>query len=113
MENIDKVLEGGVDEKVSDFNNRNQVLMEYKIIDAEFNLTFRGKVHEKAQNIILAEFFFSGLINTLTDCEILAILSIFCIKERAGANQENCAKQYSENFTKAYNFVITETEKLL
>lgn len=48
LEDIDKVLEGGVDEKVNDFNNRNAVLMEYKIIDADFNLTFRGKVHEKA-----------------------------------------------------------------
>lgn len=26
---------------------------------------------------------------------------------------ENCAKQYSDNFTKAYNFIMAETEKLL
>jgi hypothetical protein len=79
MEGIDKILEGGVDEKVNDFNNRNAILMEYKVIDAELNLTFRGKVHEIAQDIILAEFFFTGMIGQLTDCELLAILSFFCI----------------------------------
>jgi hypothetical protein len=79
MEGIDKILEGGVDEKVNDFNNRNAILMEYKVIDAELNLTFRGKVHEIAQDIILAEFFFTGMIGQLTDCELFAILSFFCI----------------------------------
>ncbi len=113
LEDINKVLEGGVDEKVNDFNNRNAVLMEYKVIDAELNLTFRGKVHEKAQDIILAEFFFSGLINQLTDCELLALLSMFCIRDHAGGKVENCAKQYSDNFTNAYNYIMSETEKLI
>lgn len=62
MEKINKVLSGGVDEKEQDFNTRNSVLMEYKIIDAELNLLFKGKVAAKAANLILTEFFFSGLI---------------------------------------------------
>ncbi len=33
MEKINKILSGGVDEKEQDFNTRNSVLMEYKIID--------------------------------------------------------------------------------
>ena len=48
MDKINKVLSGGVDEKVHDFNTRNSVLMEYKIIDSDLNLLFKGKVAAKA-----------------------------------------------------------------
>ena len=53
MEGILKVLSGGVDEKENDFNVRNSVLMEYKIIDSDLNLLYKGKVAAKADNIIL------------------------------------------------------------
>ena len=101
MEKINKVLSGGVGEKELDFNTRNAVLMEYKIIDSDLNLLFKGKVAAKATNLILTEFFFSGLISQLTDCELLALLSLFNVNERAGGNVEECAKQYSEAFTAA------------
>ena len=113
MDGILKVLSGGVDEKENDFNIRNSVLMEYKIIDSDLNLLYKGKVAAKADNIILCEFFFSGYISVLTDCELLALLSVFCLNEKAGGNVEDCSKQYSENFTKASNFIYDETEKLL
>ena len=48
MDKINKVLSGGVDEKEQDFNTRNSVLMEYKIIDSDLNLLFKGKVAAKA-----------------------------------------------------------------
>jgi hypothetical protein len=38
MDKINKILSGGVGEKELDFNTRNSVLMEYKIIDADLNL---------------------------------------------------------------------------
>jgi hypothetical protein len=41
------------------------------------------------------------LISQLTDCELLALLSLFNVNERAGGNVEECAKQYSEAFTAA------------
>jgi hypothetical protein len=63
MEKINKVLSGGVGEKEQDFNTRNAVLMEYKIIDADLNLLFKGKVASKATSLILTEFFFSGMIS--------------------------------------------------
>jgi hypothetical protein len=63
MEKINKVLTGGVGEKEQDFNTRNNVLIEYKIIDTELNLLFKGKVASKATNLILTEFFFSGMIS--------------------------------------------------
>lgn len=106
MDQIQSVLAGGVDEKENDFNMRNSVLMEYKIIDADLNLLFKGKVAVKADNIILTEFFFSGLISTVTDCELLALLSIFCLNERAPSGTEDCSKQYSDNFTKASEFIF-------
>lgn len=49
----------------------------------------------------------------MNDCELLAILSIFCNKIKPGGNTEDCVKQYSESFTKASNFIYTESEKLL
>ncbi len=84
------MLSSGVDVKENDFNIRNSVLIQYKIIDSDLNLLFKGKVAEKADNLILCEFFFSGLITALTDCELLAILSIFCLHEKAGGTVQDC-----------------------
>jgi superfamily II RNA helicase len=44
------------------------------------NLLFKGKVAINVSSvdpILLTEFFFSGLINELSDPEVLAIISIF------------------------------------
>lgn len=89
------------------------MLMEYKIIDQDLNMLFKGKVADKAGGILLTEFFFSGIISELTDCELLALLSIFEVRERAGGNVEDCVKQYSDAFRKGLNFIIHETEKLI
>jgi len=37
-------LQGNVDEKEADFNNRNGILTQYKIIDEDLNILFKGKV---------------------------------------------------------------------
>lgn len=80
MEKIKKDSSEGVDEKENDFNIQNSILLHYKIIDQDLNLTFKGKVAIKADadDLILNEFFFSSLISQLTDCELLALLSVFC-----------------------------------
>lgn len=44
---------------------------------------------------------------------MLAILSIFCNNIKPGGNTDDCHKQYSESFTRASNFIYSETEKLL
>ena len=114
MDKINKVLDGGVTDKEHEYNTRNSVLIEYKIIDADLNLLFKGKVATKANNdLILTEFFFSGLINDLTDCELLALLSVFNTREKAGKGAQDCAKKYSDGFAKAIDFVYSETEKLM
>ena len=107
MDEIDKVLVGNVDEKEADFNNRNAILTQYKIIDEDLNILFKGKVAMQAcqDKVLLTEFFFSGLIGELTDPELLAILSIFVTTEKASGNVADCGKQYSEKFTEAYEFV--------
>lgn len=112
MDEIMKVLAGGVDEKENDFNVRNSLLMEYKMIDADLNLLFKGKVAASCNDIILTEFFFSGLISQITNTELLALLSVFCTNEKGGSAKD-CIKQYSESFTKALDFVYDETEKLI
>jgi len=111
-----KVISGGSNEKELEFDKRNEILRMYKIIDSDLNLLFKGKVASKvtgACNILMTEFFFSGLINTLTDPELFAVLSIFSSENRAPKNVAECAKDYSEHFTKATNFIHKECEKLL
>lgn len=83
------------------------------MVDADLNLLFKGKVCALCNDIILTEFFFSGLIAQLTDCELLAVLSLFCTNEKAPRDTPDCCKQYSESFDKAINFCYNETEKLL
>ena len=95
MEEIDKVLAGNVDEKEKDFENRNIILSHYRIIDSDYNLLFRGKVAAQVtavDKILLTEFFFSGLINELSDQELLALCSIFVTRERASNNIPDCGK---------------------
>lgn len=48
MQELDKVLQGNVDEKEADFNNRNAILTQYKIIDDDLNILFKGKVAMQA-----------------------------------------------------------------
>ena len=116
MAEIHKVLSGGLDEKESDFNNRNSILQHYKIIDQDLNLLFKGKVAVSvgsADNILLTEFFFSGLISELSDVELLAILSAFNCQQRAPGNVPECAKMYSEKFKTALEYVVSQTERLI
>lgn len=83
---IEKVLSGGVGEKERDFDRSNAILTRYKIIDADLNLLFKGKVatHTSSTDVILmTEFFFSGLIQDLTDSELLAIFSLFDTHNKA------------------------------
>lgn len=82
------------------------------MIDSDLNLLFKGKVAASCNDIILCEFFFSGLISQVTDCELLSLLSVFCTNEKGG-QAKDCSKQYSESFTKAIDFVYDETEKLI
>jgi antiviral helicase SKI2 len=116
LDDINKVLSGGLDEKETEFNSRSAVLTNYKIVDNDLNLLFKGKVAIKvssADNILLTEFFFSGLISELTDQEVLAIISLFNNQQKAPGNQPECIKMYSESYKKAYAFIISETEKLI
>ena len=66
---IDKVLAGNVDEKEAEYNSRCAILTHYKIIDEDQNILFKGKVATQAcqDKILMTEFFFSGLINDLSD----------------------------------------------
>ena len=63
--------------------------------------------------MLLTEFFFSGLINDLSDQELLGILSIFVTTEKAGGSVADCGKQYSEKFTEAFEFVERQANALI
>ena len=115
IDEFDKILQGNVDEKEADFNNRNSILTHYKIVDEELNILFKGKVAMQAcqDKVLMTEFFFSGLIVDLTDQELLAILSMFVTTEKASGSVPDCGKQYSEKFTEAYNFVEQQANALI
>ena len=63
--------------------------------------------------VLLTEFFFSGLINHLSDLELLAILSIFVTTEKASGSVAYCAKHYSEKFTEAFEFIEKQANALI
>ena len=63
--------------------------------------------------VLLTEFFFSGLINDLSDQELLAIISVFVTTEKAGGNVPDCGKQYSEKFTEAFEFIEGQANALI
>lgn len=109
------MLQGNVDEKEADFNNRNSILIQYKIIDEDLNILFKGKVAMQAcqDKVLMTEFFFSGLINDLTDQELLAVLSVFITTERASGSVADCGRQYSEKFTAAYDFIEKQANQLI
>ena len=115
MEEIHKVLEGNVDEKEQDFNNRNTILQHYKFIDEDLNVLFKGKVAMKAvaDKIIMTEFFFSGMLNELSDQELFAIFSIFATQEKASGQVADCGKMYSEKFSDAVKLVRESAETLI
>ena len=95
MEEVEKILTGNVDEKEKDFENRNIILSHYKIIDTDYNLLFKGKVATQVtavDKILFTEFFFSGLINELSDQELLALCSVFITRERASGSIPECGK---------------------
>ena len=73
-------------------------------------MLFKGKVADKAGGILLTEFFFCNIISELTDYELLELLSIFELRERAGGNVKDCVKQYSDAFINGLNLIIHETK---
>jgi superfamily II RNA helicase len=108
LDEIQKIIQGGTNEKEIEFNKRNEILTIYKIVDKDLNLLFKGKVAAKvtgADNILLTEFFFSGMINELSDVELLSVLSIFSCENRAKGDVPECSKVYSEKFTSTLNFI--------
>jgi superfamily II RNA helicase len=116
LDEIQKIIQGGTNEKEIEFNKRNEILTIYKIVDKDLNLLFKGKVAAKvtgADNILLTEFFFSGMINELSDVELLSVLSIFSCENRAKGDVPECSKVYSEKFTSTLNFIQKECDKLL
>jgi len=64
-------------------------------------------------SILLTELFFSGLLNELTDPECLALFSVLVQQVRAGNGCKESEADISENFTRAFNFLELETEKLI
>jgi len=63
--------------------------------------------------VLLTEFFFSGLINDLSDQELLAIISVFVTTEKAGGSVADCSKHYSEKFTEAFEFMEAQANALI
>jgi superfamily II RNA helicase len=68
---------------------------------------FKGKVAMKAvaDRIVMTEFFFSGMLNELSDPELFSIFSIFATQEKASGNVPDCGKMYSDKFSDAITFI--------
>lgn len=66
-------------EKLEDFKVKTQVLINYKYLDYDMNLLFKGRVATEINNVdkfLMTELLFSGLLKNLTNEELLALFSV-------------------------------------
>jgi len=73
-------------QKESDFMAKNKVLQEYKMIDEQNNVLYKGKVAKavsSVDSILLTQLIFSGHLKLLDDEEMLALLSCMIYNIRA------------------------------
>ena len=76
------------------------VLVDYKLIDRNHNLLFKGEVAREINNVekvLMTELLFSGHLKKLTNEEILALFSILSSQIKASKAAE-VDREISDNF---------------
>ena len=74
-----KLMSSSGREKMDDYIAKVKVFMSYGYFDKEMNIQSKGKVSNEIQStdkILTTELLFSGLLNKLTNEEIIALFSI-------------------------------------
>ena len=103
-------------EKEAEFQAKNKVLQEYKMIDEDQNILFKGKVAREATSadaILLTQLVFSGHLKSLSDEEMLALLSCVLANVRPAKAHGMLETEISDSFWNACLFLEEETKKLI
>jgi superfamily II RNA helicase len=99
------LLSSESNEKEKEFDAKNKVLEEYKMIDEEQNMLFKGKVariaSSQADCILLTQLIFSGRLKDMNDEEILALLSVLMVDLKASKGHEMLGSKISDGFWNA------------
>lgn len=81
------------------------MLEEYKMIDEEQNMLFKGKVariaSSQANCILLTQLIFSGRLKDMNDEEILALLSVLMVDQKASKGHKMLTSKISDRFWSA------------
>jgi superfamily II RNA helicase len=112
----EKLLEDQSNEKEAEFEAKNKVLQEYKMIDEDQNILFKGKVAKEvtsADAVLLTQLVFSGHIKNLTDEELLALLSCVLANVRPAKSHAMLEAEISESFWSACLHLEQETGNLI
>lgn len=92
------------------------VLKEFKMIDEEENMLFKGKVAKEvgsADSIIMTQLLFSGHLKKLNNEEMLALFSVLVTETRAGKQCKMLESKISDNFWDACMAIEKETTNLI
>ena len=111
-----QILSSESNSKQIEFEAKNKVLMEYKMIDEEENMLFKGKVAKEVGSgdaIVITQLLFSGLLKKLNNEEMLALFSCLVTETRAGKSCQILESKISDNFWEACEFLEKEVMKLI
>lgn len=81
-----ELLSSESNEKENDFIAKNKVLEQYKMIDTDENMLFKGKVAKEAGSgdaILITQLLFSGHLKNLKNEEMLALFSVLVTETKA------------------------------
>lgn len=104
-----KLMSSSGREKMDDYVAKVKVFISYGYFDKEMNIQSKGKVANEIQStdkILTTELLFSGLLNKLTNEEIIALFSILVYNVKASNKAEPCVEKISEGFNEAVNFLV-------
>jgi superfamily II RNA helicase len=103
-------------EKENDFQAKNKVLREYKMIDDQNNVLYKGKVAKavaSVDSILMTQLLFSGSLKKLNDEEMLALLSCMIFNIRASKQHPVLDTEISPAFWEACLAIEKETVNLI
>jgi antiviral helicase SKI2 len=116
FEGYRKLMSSSGREKMDDYIAKVKVFISYGYFDKEMNFQSKGKVANEVQStdkILTTELLFSGLLNKLTNEEIIALFSILVFNVKGSNKAEPCTEKISEGFNEAVNFLVTACDQLI
>lgn len=116
LQECNALLDSESNEKHAEFEAKNKVLQEYKMMDEQQNMLFKGKVARAVSSvdpILLTQLIFSGWLAKINNEEMLALLSVLVEQVKASKGHDVLQGRISDNFWDACMFLEAECDKLI